>query len=107
MRRITDPNREEIMEGCRKLYNELYNLCSSPNISRVVNSKKMRWVGHVAWVRDEEMHTKSLFGKPEGKRLLGRLWHKWEDVRVDLVETGWEGVDWMHLAQDRDQKLLL
>jgi hypothetical protein len=44
------------------------------------------------------------FGKPEGKRSLRRPRHRWEDnVRMDLREIGWEGVDWMHLAQDRNQ----
>jgi len=42
-----------------------------------------------------------LVGKPEGKRPLGRLWHRLEDnVRMDLREIGWEGMDWMHLAHD-------
>jgi hypothetical protein len=43
-------------------------------------------------------------GKLEGKRPLGRPWHKWEDnIKVDLKEICWEGVDWIHLAEDRDQ----
>jgi len=42
--------------------------------------------------------------KPERKRLLGKLGRTWEDnIVVDLREIRWEGVDWMHLAQDRDQ----
>jgi hypothetical protein len=42
-----------------------------------------------------------LVGKSEGKRLLGRLRRRWEDnIRMDLRKTGWEGVDWIHLAQD-------
>jgi hypothetical protein len=46
-----------------------------------------------------------LVGKPEGKRPLERPGHRWEDnIRMDLGETGWEVVDWMHLAQDRDQQ---
>jgi hypothetical protein len=45
-----------------------------------------------------------LIGKPDGKRPLRRPIHKWENnIRMDLRETGWEGVDWMQLAQDRDQ----
>jgi hypothetical protein len=45
-----------------------------------------------------------LVGEPEGKRLLTRHWNRWEDnIRMDLRETGWEGVGWMHVAQDRDQ----
>jgi hypothetical protein len=43
-------------------------------------------------------------GKPEGKRRLGRPRRRWEgNIRLDLTEIGWEGVDWMHLTQDRDQ----
>jgi len=45
-----------------------------------------------------------LVGKTEGKRLLERPKHKWEDnIRQDLSEIVWEGVDWVHLAQDKDQ----
>jgi len=45
-----------------------------------------------------------LIGIPEGKRPLGRTRHRWEDnIKMYLTEIGWEGVDWIHLAQDRDQ----
>jgi hypothetical protein len=45
-----------------------------------------------------------LVGKLEGKRWIWRPLRRWEDnIRTDLRELGWEGVDWMHLAQDRDQ----
>jgi hypothetical protein len=47
---------------------------------------------------------KILFGKPEEKRPLGRPRNRWEDnIGMDLRDIGWEGVDWIHLAQDRDQ----
>jgi hypothetical protein len=47
---------------------------------------------------------KILVGRPEGKGPLGRPRRKWEDsIRMDLGKIGWEGVDRMHLAQDRDQ----
>jgi hypothetical protein len=43
-------------------------------------------------------------GKPEGKRPLGRPRHRWEDnIRMDLRGIGWGGMDWIDLAQDRDQ----
>jgi hypothetical protein len=49
---------------------------------------------------------KILIGKPEGKRPLGRPRRRWEDDnRIDPKKIGWEGVDWMHLIQDRDQWL--
>jgi hypothetical protein len=45
-----------------------------------------------------------LVGKPEGRRPLERLRHRWEDgIRMDLREIGWGVVEWIHLAQDRDQ----
>jgi hypothetical protein len=45
-----------------------------------------------------------LVGKPEGTRLLRRRRCGWEDnIKIDSKETGWDGVDWIHLAQDRDQ----
>jgi hypothetical protein len=45
-----------------------------------------------------------LVGKPEGKRPLGRLRRRWEDnIRMDLREKGWGGMDWIDLAQDTDQ----
>jgi hypothetical protein len=47
---------------------------------------------------------KIFIGKFEGKRPLGRHRRKWEDsTRMDVRKTGWESVDWIHLAQDRDQ----
>jgi hypothetical protein len=42
-------------------------------------------------------------GKAEGKRPLGRPRRRWEDIRMDLREIGWGGVDWIDLAEDRDQ----
>jgi len=45
-----------------------------------------------------------LVGKPEGKRPLGRLRHRWEDnIKMDLQEVGCGGMDWIKLAQDRDR----
>jgi hypothetical protein len=44
-----------------------------------------------------------LVGKPEGKRSLGRLRCRWVDIRMDLGERGWGGLDWIGLAQGRDK----
>jgi hypothetical protein len=45
-----------------------------------------------------------LVGKPEGKRPLGRPRRRWVDnIKMDLLEVGWGGVDWIGLAQDRDK----
>jgi hypothetical protein len=43
-------------------------------------------------------------GKPEGKKPLGRTIHRWVDnIKMDLREVGWDGMDWINIAQDRDQ----
>jgi hypothetical protein len=45
-----------------------------------------------------------LVGRPEGKRPLGRQRRRWVDnIKMDLIELGWGGMDWIDLAQDRDQ----
>jgi hypothetical protein len=46
---------------------------------------------------------KILVGKPEGKKVLRRPRHRWQDIRIYLRERGWEVVDWIQLDQDRDQ----
>jgi hypothetical protein len=63
----------------------------------------MRGTGRVARIRDMQNAYKILVGKPEGKRPHGRLVCIWEDnIKIDLKERMWEGVDWIHLAQNRD-----
>jgi len=57
--------------------------------------------------RDEKC-IQNLGRKPEGKRPLGRPRHSWQyNIRMDLRETEWEGVDSVHLAQDMDQQRAL
>jgi hypothetical protein len=66
--------------------------------------RRTRWVRHVAHMGQMKNAYKILVRKPEGKRLLKRPRHRWEDnIRTDLKEIGCEGVDWLHVAQDRDQ----
>jgi hypothetical protein len=64
----------------------------------------MRWAGHVARMGEERKLYKILVGKPQGKRPLGRLRRRWEDgIRMNRMETGLEGVDWIRLAQNRER----
>jgi hypothetical protein len=71
LRRIFGPKRDEATGEWRKLHNEeLHNLCSSSNIIRHFNSRRMRWVGHVARIEIEINMFKVLVGKPEGNRPL-------------------------------------
>jgi hypothetical protein len=104
LRRIFGPKRDEVMGEWRKLHSEkLHNLYSSPDIIRQVKSRRMRWAGHVARMREERKVYKVLVGKPEGKRPLRRPRHRWEDgIRMDRGEIGLGDVDWIQLAQDRD-----
>jgi hypothetical protein len=105
LRRILGPKREE--DGpWRKLHNdELHSLYSSPNIVRVIISRRMRWVGHVAWMREERGIYRVLVGRPECKRPLGRSRHRWEDnIKLDLREIGIDGANWIQLAQNRVQR---
>jgi len=72
----------------RKLNNEeLTNLYCSPNIVRVINSRRMRWAGHVAHLAERSEVCWVLVGKPEGKRPFGRPRHRWEDnIKMDIQE---------------------
>jgi hypothetical protein len=68
------------------------------------NVTQVKWVGHVAHIGEIKNIYKIFIGIPEGKRQDGRPGHRWEsNIRTDLRETRGEGVDWIHLAQDRDQ----
>jgi hypothetical protein len=88
----------------RKLHNEeLHISYSSSNIIRTIKSRRMRWAGHVARMGEKRNAYRILVGKPEGRRSLGRPRRRWVDnIKMDLREIGWGGVDWFHLAQDRD-----
>jgi hypothetical protein len=57
----------------------LHNLYSSPSIIRIIKSRRMRWVGHVARVGEKRNVYRLLVGKPEGKRPLGRPRRRWID----------------------------
>jgi hypothetical protein len=105
LRRMFGPKRDEVKGECRKLHNEeLHILYSSPNIVRQIKSRKIKWAGNVARMREEKNVYRVLMGKPEGKRPLERPRRRWEDgIRMDLREIGWGSVDWIHLAQDRDR----
>jgi len=89
LRRIFGPRRDEVTGEWRKLHNEeLNDLYSSPNIVRVIKSRRMRWAGHVARMDEERAVYRVLLGKPEGKRPLGRPRHRW------WIILGWISRRW-------------
>jgi hypothetical protein len=103
--RIFGPKRNEVTGDWRKLLNEdLHNMYSLPNIIRMAKSRRMSRIGHVARMGKNRNAYRILVGKPEGKKPLGRPRRRWLDkVKMDHRETGLGDVDWIDLAQDRDQ----
>jgi len=100
LRRIFGPRMDEVTGDWRRLHNdELNDLYSSPNIVRVIKSRRMRWAGHVARMGEEREAYRDLVRKPEGKRPMGRPRRRWVDnIRTDLQEVGCGYMDWTGLA---------
>ena len=79
--------------------NFIHSLYRSPNIVRVIKSRRLRWAGHAARMEDGRSAFKILLGKPAGKRPLGRPWRICKDnIRMDLKDTR----NWDDSAQDMD-----
>jgi hypothetical protein len=104
LRRIFGPKRYEVTGGWRKLHNEeLRSLYSSSGIIRMIESKWRRWAGHVARMGEKRNTYRILVGKPEDKRSLGTPRRRWVDnIKMDLREIEWDGMNRIALAQDRD-----
>jgi hypothetical protein len=105
LRRIFGSKRYEVTGGWRKLHNEeLRDLYTSPSIIRIIKSKKMKWAGHVARIGEKRATNRILVGKPERKRPLGRPRpRRIDNNKLDHLEIGLGGVDWIGLAQNRDK----
>ena len=82
---------------------ELHSLYRSPNIVRVIKSRRLRWAGHVARIEEDKSSLKILTGKPTGKRHLGTPRRRWEDnIRMSIEEIGVSAGNWVDSAQDRN-----
>jgi hypothetical protein len=103
LRRIFGPKKNEITGEWRKLHNEeLIDLYSSPNIFRVITSRRMRWVWHVAHMGERRGIYRVLVGITEREGPFGKPWRKWEfNIKTDLQEVGRGVVGWIELVQDR------
>ena len=91
LRRIFGPKRDEVRREWRRVhYKEVYALYSSPNIIRVIKSRRLRYAGRVACTGARRGECMVLVGKPEGRRPLERPRHGWDDnIKMDLREVGW------------------
>ena len=81
----------------RRLHNE--ELHNSPNIVKVIKSRRLRWAGHIARMEEGRSAFKMLTGKPTGKRPLGRPRRRREDnIRMDVEEIGINAGNWVDSA---------
>ena len=93
LRRIFGPKRDEVTGEWRKLNNEeLNDLYFSPNIVRLIKSRRMRWAGHVARMGKRRSLYRVLVRKAEGKRPLGRRRPQWEDNWILRI---WTASSWL------------
>jgi hypothetical protein len=90
LRRIFGLQSGEVTGEWKRLHNkELYAVYCSPNIIRVIKSRRLRWVGHVTRMGERRGAYRALVGKPEKRRPLGRLRCTWEDnIKMDLRDKG-------------------
>jgi hypothetical protein len=104
--RILGPKRDGIIGSWRKRHNEeLHNMCSPPNVIRMIKSRRIRWSRHVAYMGAKRNGYRVLVVKPEGKRPPRRARRRWENnIEMYFRETGWGIMDWIDLAQEREQR---
>jgi hypothetical protein len=100
LRRIFGPKRDEVTGEWRKLHNkELLDLYSSPSIIRMINSRRMRWVGHVARIGEKRNMYKLFIRKTEGKRSLGRSRHRLCGYILEKQDgVVWTGLVWLRMG---------
>jgi hypothetical protein len=102
-RGIFGPKRDKTTGEWRRLHNEeLNDLYSSPNSIRVIRSRRMRLLGHVARMGEKRGACRILVGRPEGRRPHGRSRRRWGDnIKMDLQEKGcgaWTGLSWLRIG---------
>jgi hypothetical protein len=103
LRGIFGSKRDEVTGEWRRLHDEeLNDLYSSPNIIRVIKSRRIRWAVHVAHMGEGRGAYRVLVGRPEGRRPLGRPSRRWDDnIKMDVQEMGrgaWTGLIWLRIG---------
>jgi len=103
LRRMFGPKRNEVTGEWRKLHNEeLNDVYCSPNIVRVIKSRRIRWAGHVDRMGERRGVYRVLVGKLQKKRALARPRRRWVDnIKIDLQEVGcgvWNGSSWLRIG---------
>jgi hypothetical protein len=93
------PKRDEVTGDWRKLHNEeLHNFYSSPNIIRMIKSRRMKLAGYVARRGEKRNAYRIMKGKAEGKRALERPRRRWVvNIKINLRVIGWNGMIWTGL----------
>jgi len=109
LRRIFEPKRDKVTGEWRKLHNEeLNDLYCSHSIVRVIESRRIRWAGHVVRMVERRGVFRVFVGKPEVMSPLGRPRCRWEDnIKMNIQDVGCGGMDWIELAQDKDRRRAL
>jgi hypothetical protein len=88
LRKICGSKRDEVTGEWRRLHKDICDLYSSPNIIRVIKSRRMRWAGHVVHTGDRRGAYRFLVRIPQGNRRLGRPRRRWEDnIKMNLQEV--------------------
>jgi hypothetical protein len=105
LKRMFGPKGEKMAGGWRILLTEeLHNLNVPPHVNGVIKSRRIRWTGNVARIGEMRKVYNILVRKTERKSPLGTpRCTRQNNIKMDLKEIPWEGVDWIHLAQERDQ----
>ncbi|KAJ4439517.1 hypothetical protein ANN_07641 [Periplaneta americana] len=94
LRKIFEAKRDEVTGEWRKLHNaELQALYSLSDIIRNIKSRRLRWAGHVERKGESRNAYRVSVGRPERE----------DNIKTDLRKVGYDGRDWINLAQDRDQ----
>ena len=105
LRSIFGSKRDEVTGEWSKLHKQEPDLYSTPNIIRAIKSRRTKWTGQVSRIGARISACRVLVGKPEGKRPLRSRRNIWKDnIKMDLQEVWFGGMDWIDLAQVRDRQ---